>query len=1268
MDWIGLGLLFLVAVFGLGALFGAGIRVFRKPVQAGALLHRQLAALSADQATLRQQYRDVHTRVTALESQILAAGLRPATVAGAQQMPVQPAAPPAPDRTPAPAVPAALATESNFSLPPAGKPARPADVSPATPARAVAPAVAPADAPADAPAVTAAMTPTTTPPPRPAPRAPATAAPPAAPDWLQTTLQRWVFGGNPLVKIGVLILFLGLAFLLRYAAAHAVLPVEYRYAGVGASAIGLLLMGWRWRRRADKYGLILQGAGVAVMYLTTLAAMKLHPLIEPAAGLVLLIAVAGLAALLAIVQDALVLAIIGTLGGFAAPVLASTGGGNHVMLFSYLALLNLGIVSIAWFKAWRSLNLIGFTCSFGLGAAWAARSYQPPLFASTEPFLLLLFGLYVLITCLFARRTLAGAADLSAQPYREQVRQAAGQVSYVDGTLVFGVPVLSFGMQYLLARDWAYGPAFSALGFGLTYLLLAAALLRHGGRRYLLLNETLVALGVVFASLAIPLALEPEWTAAVWALEAAGVYWIGLRQQRWHARMFALLLLGGAAVHHLASLGQNVDARPVLDGPVLATLLLAISAGTMGWLMVRVGAAVPPGKIETRAPPVLLGASLLFAALLPFLLLPMTWAAPALAVLALGALIAGLRSRVVALLYWGWWYQAVAGALFATTLRGAGTLGPLGTLAETGVLASRWSGLLAAALIGASLLAGVAALLRQPLALPGKLAAHASGSVLLAGLVFINLAPLFVLPWRYAALIWPVSGVATLYWSLRAGQRTARLFALGLQALAALAHLASRSGPYLFDTQTGVAASPFLHTGFWAPLLLAGAALLAARQLQRAAARDGAPVAGSMARSMARSVANSVADSVANSVANSVARSGPKRGMAAIHWLGWLSLAWAGLWWSFGWAAEIVRVLPSVAVAPAQVGICLASVVLMGLYAGRRAWPQLGKASLVYLPLLALIAAQRVIGPDLHPLSGWGWLAWPLALAVHGWLVRQQRAWLDAALLDLAHVAGAWLTVLLAAVELRFRFAGFGAPDSAWALLGWMIAPVAYLAALTSARLRQRWPLAAHLHAYQVVAAAPLAVYLLAWLGLSNAVSDGSAAPLPYLPLLNPLEMAQLATLLGLGLWWRSLQGMASWRARWPLAALLGGASALALLTGVVLRTCHHWGGVPWQTGALLASELVQTALSVTWGTLAICLMLAGHRQRQRWVWITGAVLIGVVVAKLFLVELAAHGSLARIISFIVVGLLLLLVGYFAPLPPRRSAPATPTHPPQRAA
>ena len=59
-------------------------------------------------------------------------------------------------------------------------------------------------------------------------------------------------------------------------------------------------------------------------------------------------------------------------------------------------------------------------------------------------------------------------------------------------------------------------------------------------------------------------------------------------------------------------------------------------------------------------------------------------------------------------------------------------------------------------------------------------------------------------------------------------------------------------------------------------------------------------------------------------------------------------------------------------------------------------------------------------------------------------------------------------------------------------------------------------------------------------------------------------------------------------------------------------------------------------------------------RIQSRRVWFTGAGLVGIVVFKLFTVDLADIGTVARIISFIGVGVLLLVVGYFSPLPPQR--------------
>jgi hypothetical protein len=62
---------------------------------------------------------------------------------------------------------------------------------------------------------------------------------------------------------------------------------------------------------------------------------------------------------LAVRQDALALAVLGALGGFAAPVLVSTGAGNHVVLFTFYAVLDAGIFAIAWLRPWRALNLLG---------------------------------------------------------------------------------------------------------------------------------------------------------------------------------------------------------------------------------------------------------------------------------------------------------------------------------------------------------------------------------------------------------------------------------------------------------------------------------------------------------------------------------------------------------------------------------------------------------------------------------------------------------------------------------------------------------------------------------------------------------------------------------------------------------------------------------------------------------------------------------------------------------------------------------------------
>jgi uncharacterized membrane protein len=158
--------------------------------------------------------------------------------------------------------------------------------------------------------------------------------------------------------------------------------------------------------------------------------------------------------------------------------------------------------------------------------------------------------------------------------------------------------------------------------------------------------------------------------------------------------------------------------------------------------------------------------------------------------------------------------------------------------------------------------------------------------------------------------------------------------------------------------------------------------------------------------------------------------------------------------------------------------------------------------------------------------------------------------------------------------------------------------------------------------------------------------------------LFNPLDLGQACVLLALFRYWRSLRrvgsvGFLRIDHRVPLPVLA--ALAFLWLNAILLRTLHQWFGVAYEWDALLASTLVQTSLSIFWALLAFLTMVMATRRRFRIAWLVGAALLGVVIGKLFLVDLSRVGSIERIVSFVGVGLLMLVVGYVAPLPPEEA-------------
>ncbi len=172
---------------------------------------------------------------------------------------------------------------------------------------------------------------------------------------------------------------------------------------------------------------------------------------------------------------------------------------------------------------------------------------------------------------------------------------------------------------------------------------------------------------------------------------------------------------------------------------------------------------------------------------------------------------------------------------------------------------------------------------------------------------------------------------------------------------------------------------------------------------------------------------------------------------------------------------------------------------------------------------------------------------------------------------------------------------------------------------------------------------------------VTHLVFDADPPPLPYLPVLNPLSL--LAVLLvAVALRWKRLAASfethvfahllaASWV---PALAVVG----VVAVTMEAARSIHHWQDVPWEFESLVASTTLQASLSVIWAVIALGGMVAGVRLSDRRVWAAGASFMAMVVIKLFLVDLSSLTAVSRVVSFLGVGVLLLIVGYLAPVPP----------------
>ena len=478
---------------------------------------------------------------------------------------------------------------------------------------------------------------------------------------------------------------------------------------------------------------------------------------------------------------------------------------------------------------------------------------------------------------------------------------------------------------------------------------------------------------------------------------------------------------------------------------------------------------------------------------------------------------------------------------------------------------------------------------------------------------FSAIAVPFALDSYFTSTVWAVQGLMLMWLGCRRGRLLALSGGALLQVLAAVSfagHLED-SLPYPTDT------APIANQHFLGALLLAVAGLVSGWLLNRRPQRD----------ELDRAIV-------------------------------WLALGWGTAWWLAGGLMEIIQHLAASDELPASLVFVVGSLAAASLASRRLRWPQLAAVGLLILPTLVAVLLASLLNQS-HPVDLGGWAAWPVAfVAYYLFLRRREDSFPRLSLL--LHAGGYWTLAALVAIEVYWQVDRVA--EGVWPLAATTAAVMALVGATMAGR-RLPWPLGAHWRTYTLACTGPMLVVVAVVVLVAAVVSDGDPRPLLYLPVLNPLGVLvgmQLAALLA----WRKL---AAAQRDHPFQDLdARGAPTLAAL-GMVLattetaRTVSHWLDVPWDLESLWDSTELQASLSILWAVIALSGMVAGVRMARRAVWVAGASWMAVVVAKLFLVDLSSLTALGRVVSFIVVGVLLLIVGYLAPVPP--AAPETSEEP-----
>ncbi len=323
-------------------------------------------------------------------------------------------------------------------------------------------------------------------------------------------------GENLINKIGIAILVLAIGFFVKYA-------IDQQWIGpAGRVAIGILcgailiVFAHRMHKNYKAFSSVLVGGGLAIFYFTIALAYHQFQLFSQPISFAILVVITAFSVVLSILYDRQELAIISLLGGFATPFLVSNGSGDYKTLFTYLLILNIGLLIIAYKKAWRLLNILCFASTVILFASWLISLNDSTPFTTYRNGFLFATGFYLLYFAINIANNIKENKKFIASDFA---------ILLINTSLYFAAGLYLLTLMNAELYRGLFTASMGLFNLAITYILFRKQKIDRN-ILYLLIGLTLS-----FISLTAPIQLHGHYITMFWASETVLLYWLYQRSQ-----------------------------------------------------------------------------------------------------------------------------------------------------------------------------------------------------------------------------------------------------------------------------------------------------------------------------------------------------------------------------------------------------------------------------------------------------------------------------------------------------------------------------------------------------------------------------------------------------------------------------------------------------------------------------------------------------------------------------------------------------------------